>query len=421
LAFPVLQRLFYILENYDVLAAGTAPTSADILVTSTFSSSSSSSSSSAPSYAECSAWALLMLRYVEPADTVSTSITCGGGSSSSGSGGGGHKSGLEEAIEIEGALFRIPVHFSMLNLNLFYMSSFLDAFICFILFLGSFVSFPYFVRLFQILSEIPDPVTQIRLFTEFSALLVHRCMYDEVDHQLNASEDWDKFSSSRSGYKFSPTLPSALLRSSTVRSLLEIGAQSERSDVLARFITALTSAYTHAIQYTVAPLLLLWPSVYASEEGSSTPPPPNASATCNSSSSAVAAAAVPDLLDMDNDDSTNHHNDNSSSGNSGTSSHASGLQSAEWLLALQPYLSGSKESEHAWDMSHSDLCTTGVRTICKDVHLLLAQKALMSNSGGTKEALEELAVALKAKYGRLMEVLVRLIEGSVFVVKTFER
>ena len=102
---------------------------------------------------------------------------------------------------------------------------------------------------------------------------------------------------------------------------------------------------------------------------------------------------------------------------------------------LQAHLNGTQELLHPWNMVHDPLCTAGIRQACSTIHTLLYPAVDTSTSSHTKKAaaavpgvvavaavdVKSVAVQVKAEYGKLVEILVRLLEGSVFAIKTFEQ
>ena len=78
-SFAVLQKLFYLLENYAALSVDRNNTN-----------NNNEASADMPRYSELASWALLVLRYIAPADGASVS-------NSNSSGGGGNGDGNDAA------------------------------------------------------------------------------------------------------------------------------------------------------------------------------------------------------------------------------------------------------------------------------------------------------------------------------------
>lgn len=347
-AGPVLQKLFYLLENYTALSTHHA---------------------AVPTYAELSCWALLMMRYTAHMDTPGNS----GAQESAGSDKSAHSASVHNSNP-ENAPGKVE-----------------------------FVTYHYHLRLFKIICEITDVVTQTRLFAEFCMVLLHRSMHEELDLALNASEEWERFSASRTGYKFTVTLPSAILRSHPVRQLLESGTRTAPNAVLARFVTALCDTYHTLLQYTLTPVLVLWPEVLRTQAGA---------AGTQATQKGKAVEKVTDFLDFAP----------TTVASAGTAAKAAVQCDPLYVPTLQAHLDGTQELLHPWVMLHDQLCTSGIKRSCSVIHTLLYPAAADARiTPGIALDAKTVAARVKAEYTKLVEILVRLLEGSVFAIKTFEQ
>lgn len=298
-----------------------------------------------------------------------------------------------------------------------------------------FITYHYHVRLFKILCEVTDAVAQTRFFAEFAMLLLHRTVHEDeaVELTMNASEEWDRFSASRSGYKFAVTLPSAVLRSHPVRLLLECGTRTAANAVLGRFVTALCDSYHALLQYTLTPLLVLWPAVHQRAQVGM-----GAGSTSSRGGGSKGSAAQADFMDFAPTVAAT-----STGGGGGEGGGYEKKITCDPLLlpVLQAHLDGTQELLHPWSLVHDPLCTGRIKQACSAIHTLLMLhpvSAAAATAGGEKNENnatgvaegevvaklldpKELAVRVRAEFDKLVAILVRLLEGSVFAIKTFEQ
>jgi hypothetical protein len=252
------------------------------------------------------------------------------------------------------------------------------------------VAFVYYLRLFQLLCEVTDTVTQMRLFSEFSVLLVHHSIAtDFAEIETDAAEAFTKHASSRSGCKFVATLPAALIRSAYVRKLIDAGVRSAQTPVLARFVTALCTTYHSLLMYTVTPVLILLPSVR------------NATASSAPTTAPASFASFDDFAPTVDPPMGS----------------AKASPSAEYTALLESYLVGQEESLHTWRLMRENLGSARIRRLCTAI---CAELRTLGETPGSKL---ETAVSerVKAQYNELVSILVHLLEGACFAVKTFEK
>lgn len=256
------------------------------------------------------------------------------------------------------------------------------------------VAYAYYTRLFKILCEVADPVVQMRMFAEFSVLVVHHAIEGDFQGiEVPAAEEWSKHGTSRTGYRFTATLPASLLRSTAVRTLLEAGVRTAQAPVLARFITALSATYASALQYTLTPVLLLLPAIHASSSNSS-------------STNATTAPAVE--VDLFNFAPTIEAPP--------TSTSSSGSEGEQRSALLDAYLTGREENLHSWALLRDDVGCARIRRLCTDIHAILRQST--SSPASSAAAVIE---TVKKEFQQLVWILAALLEGAVFTIKTFEK
>jgi hypothetical protein len=268
------------------------------------------------------------------------------------------------------------------------------------------VAYAYYTRLSKILCEIEDPVVQMRMFTEFSALVVHHAIdSDFAALQLPASEEWAKHGISRTGYRFTATLPAALLRSSAVRALLDAGVRTVHAAVLARFVSALCSTYTAMLNYTLTPVLVLLQSVHTACSASTGPAPaatPTIDVDVFSFTPTVVHTSAP----------VPAHSSKSQRFDAGDKGHTD-VHNA----LLDAYLTGREESLHPWALLRDGVAGARVRRLCTRLHTALRQHSAQEANAAAAATVEK----VKGDYQQLVWILAALVEGAVFAVKTFEK
>lgn len=270
------------------------------------------------------------------------------------------------------------------------------------------VAYAYYTRLFKILCDIEDSVAQTRLFTEFSVLIVHHAIdADFKAVEVPASEEWAKHGVSRTGYRFTPTLPAALVRSAFVRQLLDAGARTAPAAVLARFVAALCATFTAAVQFTLTPVLLLLPGVTKACGSGQSTGGSTAAFTATASAEIDVFSFTPTIVAPEPTATTTTKVTQGASNDSDKPS-----RSAQ----LDAYLTGREENLHPWALLHDGIGGARVRRLCTSLHAALRQ------TSGTAPTLSAATVErVQAEYRQLVAILVGLVEGAVFVAKTFER
>jgi len=188
-------------------------------------------------------------------------------------------------------------------------------------------------------------------------------------------------------------LPSALLRSTIVRTLIETSSKVAHGAILSRFVTALCTAYSTVLQYTLTPVLALAPIVLEAEARLSHTP------------------VKPVELDLFNFSPTTD-----------PSAQANGLKgvSTQYVPLLAAYLQGSAEVKHPWDLLQHTLCTTNIQSVCSTIHTLLQPAHDSVASVYTLPSDASVLESMKKEYSKLVAILVRLVEGAVFAAKSFE-
>ena len=184
---------------------------------------------------------------------------------------------------------------------------------------------------------------------------------------------YDSSSTTNTSSNSSSSLPIVLLQSEIVRTLIESTVSTIENHTLQRFITALCTCYQHTIYYILTPIL-----EYNTNNSTTT-------------ASAEVMTSEPDFLNFN------------SSPNISTSAEDNTTQTKAHIDSI---LQGNQEKHHNWNIVHDHLY--GISYI-KHLCILLSIQ---------KDSKTETKVKNCQK---LVEILIRLIEHSVFTIKTFKK
>lgn len=172
----------------------------------------------------------------------------------------------------------------------------------------------------------------------------------------------------------SGSLPTVLLQSEIVRTLIESTVSTIENHTLQRFITALCTCYQHTIYYILTPILQ-----YNSNTNSTT------------TASAGVKTSEPDFLDFHSSPITS------------TSAEDNTIETKAHIDSI---LQGNQEKHHNWSIFYDNLY--GISYI---KHLCLPLSIKKDSKFETKVKNTQ----------QLVEILIQLLENSVFTIKTFKK
>jgi hypothetical protein len=92
--------------------------------------------------------------------------------------------------------------------------------------------------------------------------------------------------------------------------------------------------------------------------------------------------------------------------------------SADYSALLESYLAGQEESLHAWRLLRENLGSARIRRLCTSI---CAELCPLGDTPGGKLGASTVAERVSAQYKELVGILVHLLEGACFTVKTFEK
>ena len=184
---------------------------------------------------------------------------------------------------------------------------------------------------------------------------------------------YDSSSTTNTSSNSSSSLPIVLLQSEIVRTLIESTVSTIENHTLQRFITALCTCYQHTIYYILTPILQ-----YNSNNSTTT-------------ASAGVKTSEPDFLDFN----ASHTISTSAEDNN-----------TETKAHIDLILQGNQEKKHNWNIVHDHLY--GISYI---KHLCLPLSIQKDSKSETKVKNTQ----------KLVEILIQLLENSVFTIKTFKK